>query len=394
MTNRCPVTVSLLLLLLVLHLQLTKPILSFTPLNASTSNYHLQDVVREISVAQSWESSDLRVSRLDLRKVRFGRTPSYEFRVGLGKTQLVVKFSDEVGSWRKFRNGKSDFGSLVTEVGALGLLDTFKLEGPFELRVGGDDKLSLLLPMNTSHNGLTRILVGEGITVEVRRAQEVSLIHSSGLGFSVNRSLVIDKEKSEFWPFWHSTCIPLLPIQVLGAVSLVAYRTRNADAHIETTLISKDTIELLPEKCYNSHVYKKWTCPIDSLSSRITILEKVLSRFLRDRIRQNRSGFLKTKIKASAIIRFRLELERDVRNNDTLHSKLAEWRTKPSVERIWFEVLARVDTEKLEPLLVKKVNPFNVVDSVSWSNLMSNLSFTQLQSALVPPDALTLDVKW
>jgi signal peptidase I len=84
---------------------------------------------------------------LDLRKVRFGSTPRYEFRVGLGKTQLVVKFSDEVGSWRKFRNGKSDFGSLVTEVGALGLLDTFKLEGPFELRVGGDDKLSLLLPV-------------------------------------------------------------------------------------------------------------------------------------------------------------------------------------------------------------------------------------------------------
>jgi hypothetical protein len=65
----------------------------------------------------------------------------------VGQTQLLVKFSDEVGSWKKFRNGKNDFGSLVSEVGALGLLDTFKLEGPFELRVGGDDKLSLLLPV-------------------------------------------------------------------------------------------------------------------------------------------------------------------------------------------------------------------------------------------------------
>lgn len=107
----------------------------------------IQDVVKEILGAQRWDSRDVRVSRLDLRKVRFGSTQRYEFRVGLGKTQLVVKFSDEVGSWRKFRNGKSDFGSLVTEVGALGLLDTLKLEGPFELRVGGDDNLSLLLPV-------------------------------------------------------------------------------------------------------------------------------------------------------------------------------------------------------------------------------------------------------
>lgn len=248
--------------------------------------------------------------------------------------------------------------------------------------------------MNISHNGLKRILVGEGITMEVRRAQEVSLIHSSGLGIPVNRSVAINKEKIKFWPFWQSMCIPLLPIQVLGAASVVAYRTRNPDAYIETTFISKDTIELLPEKCYNSHVYKERACPIDFLSSRIALLERVLKSFLGDRIRQSRSGFLKTKIKASAIIRFPLELERDIRSNDILHGKLAEWRTRPNVERMWFEIMGRVESETLQPLLVKKVNPFIGVDSVSWSNLMSNVSFTNLRSVLVPSEALTLDVKW
>lgn len=103
--------------------------------------------MKKITVAQRWDSREVRVSRLDLRNVRVGSAPRYEVRVGSGRTQLLVKFSDEVGSWKKFRNGKNDFGSLVSEVGALGLLDTFKLEGPFELRVGGDDKLSLLLPV-------------------------------------------------------------------------------------------------------------------------------------------------------------------------------------------------------------------------------------------------------
>lgn len=379
-------------------------ILSFiTPsLNASNSNLttlFLQDVLKAISLKQKWDLEDVKVSKLDLRKVRFGSASRVEFRVGFGKSKWVIKRSEdeeqEVGSWKKFRNEKSDFGSLVTEIGSLmGVLNTFKMKGPFELLVGGDHQLSLLLPMNISHNGLKRILVGEGITVEVRRAQEVSLIHSSCLGIPVNRSVAINKEKIEFWPFWQSMCIPLLPIQVLGAASVVAYRTRNPDAYIETTFISKDTIELLPEKCYNSHVYKEWACPIDFLSSRIALLERVLKSFLGDRIRQNRSGFLKTKIKASAIIRFPLELERDIRSNDILHGKLAEWRTRPNVERMLFEVMARVEAETLRPLLVKKVNPFIGVDSVSWSNLMSNVSFTNLRSVLVPPEALTLDVKW
>ncbi|KAL0017307.1 hypothetical protein SO802_004376 [Lithocarpus litseifolius] len=379
-------------------------ILSFiTPsLNASNSNLttlFLQDVLKAISLKQKWDLEDVKVSKLDLRKVRFGSASRVEFRVGFGKSKWVIKRSEdeeqEVGSWKKFRNEKSDFGSLVTEIGSLmGVLNTFKMDGPFELLVGGDHQLSLLLPMNISHNGLKRILVGEGITVEVRRAQEVSLIHSSGLGIPVNRSVAINKEKIEFWPFWQSMCIPLLPIQVLGAASVVAYRTRNPDAYIKTTFISKDTIELLPEKCYNSHVYKERAWPIDFLSSRIALLERVLKSFLGDRIRQNRSGFLKTKIKASAIIRFPLELERDIRSNDILHVNLAEWRTRPNVERMWFEVMARVEAETLRPLLVKKVNPFIGVDSVSWSNLMSNVSFTNLRSVLVPPEALTLDVKW
>lgn len=385
----------LLFLFLFVYVQTSALVPAFSPsLNAANSSYHLQDVLKEISARQRWELNDIRVSKLDLRKVRFGSVHRFEFRVGFGRTQFLIKSSEEVDSWKKFRNEKSDFGSLVSEVASMAVLDMFRVEGPFELRVGGADELSLFLPMNVSHNRLNRILVSEGITVEVRRAQEVSLFHSSGLGLSMNRSVVNIKLKSDLWSFWHSMCIPFLPIQVLGAASLVAYRTRNTDAHIKTKFISKDTIELLSEKCYDSHVYKERACPIDSLTSRIAMLERVLRSFLGDKIHQSHSGFLKTKIKASVIIRFQLELERDIRSNDALHGKLAEWRTRPNVERVWFEIMARVEAERLIPLLVKKVNPFIGVDSVSWSNLMANVSFTKLRSVLVPSEALTLDVKW
>lgn len=103
--------------------------------------------MKEISARQRWELNDIRVSKLDLRKVRFGSVHRFVFRVGFGRTQFLIKSSEEVDSWKKFRNEKSDFGSLVSEVASMAVLDMFRVEGPFELRVGGRDELSLFLPV-------------------------------------------------------------------------------------------------------------------------------------------------------------------------------------------------------------------------------------------------------
>ncbi|XP_050367015.1 uncharacterized protein LOC126785385 [Argentina anserina] len=365
---------------------------------AFNNSHILQDVLKQISVKHRWDLQTVRVSRLDSGKVSFGSAQRYEFRIGLGKAHVVVLFSDDVTSWRKFRKPRTHFGSLIKELGSMAAVDTFKVEGPFELRVDSDHDLSLSLPMNTTYNrGVRRVLVGEGITVEVTRATEVSVFHASDLGSPVNGSATIDKEIS--WPFWHSYCAPLVPVRVFGPASLVAYRTRTPAAHIETKFVSKEIIELLPEKCFSSHrAYKKQkhSCPVDSLSLRISMLERIWKGFLGDRIRQKGlSGFLEGKIKASTIVRFKLQLERDFRRKGMLQRNISGWRTRPDVERVWFEVLARVESERLglRPILVKKIRPFIIADSAEWGNPL-NISFTKSQSILVAPEALTLDVKW
>lgn len=248
--------------------------------------------------------------------------------------------------------------------------------------------------MNVSYNGLKRIIVDEGITVEVRGAREISFMYRTDLDMQMNGSAVCSKGKSEFCPFLQSTCVPLIPIRVVGSASLIAYGARNPSARIGTALISEDTVELLPEKCYHGHVFRKRTCPVVSLSLRLSLLEKVLRSLLGHKILQDHlSGLLKANIKASAAVKFPLELERDIGNNITL-STVPDWRTRPSVERVWFEILARVEEDRLKPLLIKKVKPFIESDSVSWANLMSNMSYTKLRPILLPPEALTLDVKW
>lgn len=368
--------------------------LAFIPLQSHDHLNHthfLQDVLKEIAIKQSWDLDQLSFSKLQLRKVRVGVAQAYEFWIRFGKSQIVFKFPVEVASWTNFSNAGFDFGDLVKEAGSLAVLDSFKLEGPFELRVSGDadDSLSLLLPMNTSFTGLKTIRVGEGISVEVVRAREVSVFYTLDLGLSLNKGVVYYDGISGFWSFWRSLCMPLLPIRISGSASLVAYRTRNPDSYIETTSLSEEAIELLSEKCHSHRAYKQVPL-IDSLALRIGRLEKILKSSMVDRTNKRKLlGFLNAKLKASTIVRFQLELERN-RSND----EQTDWRTRPRVERLWFEVMARIEGQKLMPLMVKKVTPFVGVDSAAWSSLMSNISFTKFPSILVPQEALTLDVKW
>lgn len=237
--------------------------------------------------------------------------------------------------------------------------------------------------------------MGEGITVEVKGAQELSLFHTFDHSFIVNGSFKISKWKTGFCSFWQSLCMPLLPIHVIGSASLIAYRTGNYDSPVETKFLSEGTIELLPAKCYSNNEYKNNVRLNHSLSLKINMLGKSLRSFLSNRMGRNWvSGSLRANAKASIIICFQLEIEKNVGINETFHDVLEDWRTTPTVERVLFEVRARIEAEKLRLLMVKKVRPFIAVDSVSWSNLMSNISFTKFPSILVPPESLTLGVKW
>ncbi|KAH1212109.1 hypothetical protein GmHk_14G040380 [Glycine max] len=337
-------------------------LLQFTAFASSSSSTHiLQRCRRNRSGISSNDNDDnVRVTKLDVGKVRFGTSLSYEFRIGMGSDNdnFTLKFADQVTTWNKFRTPFPDLPSLVHRLGSFPLLHTLKLEGPFALRVDALHNLSLSLPS-------TRNLS----------------FYSSDLDLQMNGSAMCSEGKSDLWPFLHSTCMTLIPIRISGSASLVAYRARNSYAHIATTLISEDAIELLPEKCYHGRMFRKRACPIDSLSLRLSILEKVLRSLLERKILKDQLfGLLKANIKASAVVKFPLELERDLSNNATLNRTIPDWRTRPSFERFWFEILARVEGNTLKPLLIKK------------AHLMSNMSYTKLRPVFLPPEPLTLDV--
>ncbi|CAN8320914.1 unnamed protein product [Cochlearia groenlandica] len=366
--------------------------------NESTINATpiLQDVLKEISAKQKWDLEEVKFTKLEVKKVRVGTGRSSEIRIRLGKIRFVFVFAEVVTDWTRRRRSQVEFVEVVREINSTKALDPILLKGPLELRVAGDDdRLSLGLPMNIVHSGLKRVLVSEGISIEIREAQAVSLFHSSNRRFTATVHPVDIKESSCFLSSLGSACVPLPPIEITGSASIIASKTTNADSQIKTSYLSDDTIQLLPEKCYyNTHMYKQRNLPTDLIGLKIEKLEKVLTSLGNNGNREMVTS-VTAKLKASSMVRFQLEIERRIgRNESTTSNKGVEWRRKPKIERVWYEITAKVEGEKLKATGMKKVVPFIEVDTEAWSSFMSNMSFTKFPSILVPQEALTLDIKW
>lgn len=246
--------------------------------------------------------------------------------------------------------------------------------------------------LNTSHFGLRRILVGEGITVEVQGAEEISIFHPSDHQFLYG--IFSHRRWNDVRSVWPALCTRPPQLRVRGSASVVAYRNKRPGALIQTAVRSTDAIELLPERCYVRPNYDKTMHLHGSLRTRIALLKRVLRSFVNETDGNAALGSLKVRVRAFPMYRFPLELVRNIRTNDTYWSTLAEWRTRPATERVRFDVMARIEGGVLKPLLIKKARPLMDTDSFSWSSLSSNLSFTMLPPLLVPPESLTLDVKW
>lgn len=111
----------------------------------------MQDVLEAIAKREKWDLEDIRMSRLDGRRAKYGNLWKYEFGVRLGKTEIVFKVFDQVSQWTKFESlGKrnwSDFESLIKEIGSKAVLDGFKIEGPLELYAAGEHDFTLNLPV-------------------------------------------------------------------------------------------------------------------------------------------------------------------------------------------------------------------------------------------------------
>lgn len=102
-----------------------------------------------ISNSEKWKSEDFRVSKLEIEKVRFGNMQRYKIQFMLGnKKDFVFDIRDEVSVWKRFKHSEGkDFEVLANRVSSRAVTGSIRIEGPVELLVGGDDELSLVMPV-------------------------------------------------------------------------------------------------------------------------------------------------------------------------------------------------------------------------------------------------------
>lgn len=255
-----------------------------------------------------------------------------------------------------------------------------------------------LMQGNGTYTRLRRIFVADGIALKVIGAQKVSVTHPHSIGLLSNGSLLTsNNDLSQIWPLSYSTCAPLLQVGVIGSVLIVVHETSVSGCHVKTSLRSHDTIELLSDKCQVSIANQLISQSLfASISPRLIKIEKSLKTWFNKRNQENTMHFIEAKVTSIPLVKFRLEFERDITEEDPIWEDVPEWKTKPTVQRVQVDIIARVeDDDRLKAISVKKVRrQFPVADTTTWGSLTSNVSFTKFLSFILPPEPLSLDVKW
>ncbi|CAN6286713.1 unnamed protein product [Urochloa humidicola] len=373
----------------------------------------LEEVIDAVSEKYDWDpDAEVRVWPLDADTVRVGAVQRYEFRARAGGVVALARFSDEAVEWKRPTSPAveevdgPDGIDVVPGDGAFGFssgVRDVELVGPVELKLSGNEDgglVELQLPSgNVMYTRLKKILVTDGIGLKVIGAEKLSLSHPHSIGLLANGSLLAsNNDLSQIWPLSYSTCAPLLQVGVIGSVVIAVHQTSVSGGHVKTVLVSDDTIELFLDKCQiNVSNPLISACLFCSISPRLIKLERILKTWFSKRNQENMSmDFIETKVTSIPLVKFRLELERDITEEDPTWKDVPEWKTMPNVQRVTLDIVARVeDDDRLKAISVKKVRQqFPIVDTTSWGSLTSNVSFTQFMSFVLPPEPLSLDVKW
>ncbi|KAI4985050.1 hypothetical protein ZWY2020_017680 [Hordeum vulgare] len=326
------------------------------------------DVIDAVADKHGWDpDAEVRVWPLDAEGALVGAVQRYEFRARAGGAlSALARSSDEAVDWSRpdapavkevvgpdgvdfvAGDGAIGFGSGVRD------LDLF---GPFELVVSdgaGGGLAELQLPsLNATYTGLKRVLVAAGVALKITGS----------------------------------------------SVTIVAHETNVSGGHMKPLLTSDDAIELLSDQAEVNEMSDRLisACVFCSISPKLPRLEELLKTWFNKRNEFNRTmNFFEARVTSMTLVKFRLELERDITEEDDIWDDVPEWKTLPVVQRITLDVIARVEEEgRLKAISVKKVRKsLEIADATSWSSLTSNVSFADFTSLVLPPDPLSLDVKW
>lgn len=99
---------------------------------------------------------------------------------------------------------------------------------------------------------------------------------------------------------------------------------------------------------------------------------------------------LKADVSAQTFLKIGFGVEKKLKPGEVLLDGIPKWRTIPEALRMHFEVLAKVDGDKVVPERVVQVNPVEIEDTVAPNVLMNNVTMTKIPVVHQPSSPFTL----
>lgn len=388
----------------------------------------MSDLKETILKSSGLQSDDVKLSGFDLKGALVGR--SMEFDLEIDNKILPIKLLEDVNNWEyvdlpsfvmEDQVISSDENGLVEKKHDSGKglpsLAPFQLAGPMELWIQDAKDMRLFLPHDVDAGELKKVMLADGAVVTVKGAKSVTLRHSIELPLPFNTtnnghasglltlgnhlrhacrtqrqliSLRIVGPTSLNSPAMSSRAFNKLKLKRLapGLVELSSVPNPNS----KTALSTIDLHGGVPTLLSPDHLPTFWpVVSINGSNSNLRGLETLLSAVL-DSTGSNIGSFkvLRAEISAQTFLKIGFGVKKMVVGDESFWDGYPEWRTKPESVEMRYEVLGKVDGEKIVPEKVVEVDRVVVEDTVAPGVVTGNVTMSTMPIFNVPPSPFSL----
>ncbi|PIA51832.1 hypothetical protein AQUCO_01000011v1 [Aquilegia coerulea] len=386
----------------------------------------ISDLKEAIVKGLGFQTEDFKISGFDIRDALVGQSIAYEFDIEVDNKVLPFKLLEDVNRWEYvdlpiFRmedeNGLVEKKNLNEAV--LPVLAPFQLAGPMELWIQDAKDMRVSLPHDVDAGVLKKVILAEGAVVTVTGARSVSLRHPLDLPLPLNRSnnglasgLLTLAEHLRLASRTEGG--PLVSLRIVGPTSLTSPSSaspsssnklklkRLAPGLVELSSHSKNAIEPVStvdsEKGMTLLAPNRFTtmwplASINGSSPNLRGFEALFHSVLGAKAKEQGSfKLLKAEASAQTFVKMVFGVEKELKEGDGLvdWNGFPEWKTKPESVRMHFEVLAKVDGEKIVAEKVVQVDPVRMEDSVAPNVIMGNVTMSKVPVVHPPSSPFTL----
>lgn len=267
---------------------------------------------------------------------------------------------------------------------------------------------------------LKKVILAEGAVVTVKGVRSVSLRHPLDLPLPLNRTDSAFASGLLTLAEWlhhasRTQGTPLLSLRIVGPTSITAPSSSSPSSsnRLKLKRIAPGLVELsspsktkaiealssldLQDKATSllspSLFTTLWPLvSINGSSSNLIGLETLLASVLGPKANKKGSfKLLKADVSAQTFVKIGFAVEKKLKEGDGVEWEgFPEWRTKPETVKMHFEVLAKVDGDKVVPERVVPVKPVLLEDTVAPNLLTGNVTMSQTPIFHPPSNPFTL----